>query len=51
MKVNKMMENAALTPILKSLIGYSARPLRAIETDFAIDSSGFGTNKFERSKV
>jgi transposase len=48
MKVNKMMENPALTPILNALIGYSARPLRTLETDFAIDSSGFGTNKFER---
>jgi transposase len=48
MKVNVMMENPALTPILKDLIGYSARPLRTVETDFAIDSSGFGTSKFEK---
>jgi transposase len=48
MKVNTMMENPTFTPILKQLIGFSARPLRAVETNFAIDSSGFGTNKFER---
>ena len=48
MKVNTMMENPTFTPILKELIGHAARPLRAVETDFAIDSSGFGTNKFEK---
>jgi transposase len=48
MKVNSMMENPAFTPILKELIVQSAAPLKAVETDFAIDSSGFGTSKFER---
>jgi transposase len=48
LKVPQLMENAALTPILKEMIGYSARPLRGVETDFAIDSSGFSANKFER---
>ena len=48
LKANVMMENPTFTPILKSLIGQSARPLRAVETSFAIDSSGFGSNKFER---
>jgi transposase len=33
---------------LHELVSYSARPLRAVETAFAIDSSGFGTRKFER---
>ena len=47
MKVNTFFQNPAFTPILKQLIAYSARPLRAVETDFAIDSSGFGTEKFE----
>jgi transposase len=47
-KVNAMMENPAFTPILKNLVAYSARPLRTVETDFAIDSSGFGSSKFER---
>lgn len=48
MKVNTMMENPTFTPILKSLIAQSARPLRAVETDFAIDSSGFSSSKFVR---
>jgi transposase len=44
----KYLENPSLTPILKALIEQSALPLRAIETDFAVDSSGFGTSTFER---
>ena len=42
------MENPELTPILKALVAKSAAPLKAVETTFAIDSSGFSTNKFER---
>jgi transposase len=48
MKVTAFMENPALTPILKQLIVRSALPLRAVETNFAIDSSGFSTCRFER---
>jgi transposase len=48
LKVCHFFENPAFTPILKSLIAYSARPLRGVETKFAIDSSGFGSSKFER---
>lgn len=47
-KVCAFFENAALTPILKQLIVRSAAPLRSVETKFAIDSSGFSTNKFVR---
>ena len=47
-KVSKFFENPELTPILKALIAESAQPLRAIETSFAIDSSGFSTSKFVR---
>jgi transposase len=47
-KVSDLMDNETLTPILKELIGYSARPLRGVESTFAIDSSGFSVNKFER---
>jgi hypothetical protein len=46
-KVSSFFEDAYFTPILKELIGYSARPLRSVETDFAIDSSGFGSSRFE----
>lgn len=42
------LENPALTPLLKSLIEESASPLRAVETDFAVDSSGFATTTYNR---
>jgi hypothetical protein len=42
------MEDETFTPILKRLVHASSLPLRAVETDFAIDSSGFSSNKFER---
>lgn len=48
LKLPVFMENPAFTPILKQLIGQSALPLKAVETDFAIDSSGFSTSRFER---
>ncbi len=41
-------EDAEYTPILKSLIARAALPLRTVEKDFAIDSSGFGSSRFER---
>ena len=47
-KVNCFFENADLTPYLKALIVRSSLPLKAIETDFAVDSSGFSTSKFVR---
>lgn len=48
MKAIQFMENPAFTPMLKQLIVWSSIPLRTVETDFAIDSSGFATSKFER---
>jgi hypothetical protein len=47
-KITSFFENPSFTPILSELVSYSARPLRAVETSFAIDSSGFGTSKFDR---
>ena len=44
----RYLENPELTPILKSLIEQSASPLRAVETDFAVDSSGFSTTTYAR---
>jgi hypothetical protein len=41
-------EDPYFTPILKALIVHSALPLRAIETRFAIDSSGFGSSRYVR---
>lgn len=44
----RVLENPEITPILKALIEESARPLRAIESDFAVDSSGFSTSTYAR---
>jgi len=38
----------SLTPYLKQLIAQSALPLKSIETEFAVDSSGFSTSRFVR---
>lgn len=48
LKITSFFENPEFAPILNALIGESARPLRTVESCFAIDSSGFGTSKFER---
>jgi transposase len=42
------LENPALTPILRALITESSLPLKAVEIDFAADSSGFTTSRFIR---
>ncbi len=42
------LEDASLTPILKMMIEESASPLKAIESDFAVDASGFSTSRFVR---
>lgn len=44
----RYLENPELTPLLKSLIEQSASPLRVVETDFAVDSSGFASNTYSR---
>ena len=44
----RYLENPDLAPLLKSLIEQSALPLRSIETDFAVDSSGFSTSVYNR---
>ncbi len=44
----RYLEDASITPILKTLVERSALPLRSIETDFAVDSSGFSTSVFDR---
>ena len=46
--VIKAMESEALTPILHDLIRRSSAPLAAVESDFAVDSSGFCTNSYSR---
>jgi len=44
----RYLENPELTPLLKALIEQSAMPLRSIETDFAVDSSGFASSVYDR---
>lgn len=44
--ISNYLENEVLTPYLKMLIEESSLPLQAIESSFAVDSSGFSTCRF-----
>lgn len=44
----KYLELQCMTPLLHDLITYSSLPLKTIEHDFAIDSSGFSTCQYVR---
>ncbi|HEV2705332.1 MAG TPA: transposase [Pyrinomonadaceae bacterium] len=46
--ISRYLESEALTPYLKQLITDSSLPLKSVETDFAVDSSGFATAHFLR---
>jgi transposase len=46
--VNRYIANPNLTGVLKNLVTMSSLPLKAVETDFAVDSSGFSTSRFVR---
>jgi transposase len=46
--VSNYLAKPELTDILKNLITTSSLPLRAVETDFAVDSSGFATSSYVR---
>lgn len=46
--VTNYLSSPTLTPVLHDLITTSSLPLRALETDFAVDSSGFTTSRFVR---
>ena len=46
--ITRYMDDPALTPVLKYLVEESARPLEAVETQFAVDSTGFATNSYVR---
>lgn len=41
-------EKPEVTPVLVGLVEQSAQPLAAIETRFAVDSTGFGTSVYRR---
>lgn len=46
--VSNYLANPDLTLILRDLIATSSLPLRAVESDFAVGSTGFGTSRFVR---
>jgi transposase len=46
--VSNYLSNPELTDVLKSLVTTSSLPLKAVESDFAVDSSGFSTLRFVR---
>jgi transposase len=46
--ISKYLEREDLTPYLRELIVASSLPLKSIESDFAVDSSGFATGQFSR---
>lgn len=46
--VSRYLSDPALTDVLKDLITASSLPLKAIEDDFAVDSSGFSTCRYVR---
>jgi Transposase len=43
-----ILESPATTDMLLTLITESAQPLKAVETNFACDSSGFSASRFDR---
>lgn len=46
--ISRYLGQESLTPVLKNLIELSAAPLKAFETDFAIDGTGFSTCTYDR---
>ncbi len=46
--VNRYLSDPQLTGVFKELITASSLPLKAVESDFAVDSSGFSTSRFVR---
>ena len=44
--VNKLLNREDVKPILQELLKLSSLPLKSVERDFAIDSSGFRTTQF-----
>ena len=46
--VYRYLEDPTMTPVFKALIAESSLPLKHVEVDFAVDSSGFATSRFVR---
>jgi transposase len=46
--VLRYLRSPEMTDVLTNLVALSALPLKGVETDFAVDSTGFATSRFER---
>jgi transposase len=46
--VTRTLESPALGPILRDMIAQTSLSLKAVESEFALDSSGFSASKFDR---
>ena len=46
--IGHFMQREDITPILEKLVTMTSLPFKSIESDFAIDSTGFGTSEFQR---
>lgn len=46
--VFRCLESEDVTAVLDAIVRESSMPLRAVETDFAVDSTGFGTTRYAR---
>ena len=46
--VSNYLADPALTPLLKALVEASASPLKVVELDFAVGSTGFATTTYDR---
>jgi transposase len=46
--ISRYLEDESILPVLKGLVEQSALPLRGVESKFAVDATGFGTNQYAR---
>jgi SWIM zinc finger len=46
--ISRFLESEEATPILTAMLTQSSLPLKALEDEFAVDSSGFSASRFER---
>ena len=44
----RYFQKKELTPLLANMVAITSLPLKSVETNFAIDSTGFGTSNFQR---
>jgi transposase len=46
--ISRFLESEDLTPVLKRLITESSLPLKSVESEFAVDASGFSIGTYQR---